>query len=134
MGLLTKVGPYGLIAWLLWYVITKLFPRILDRFHTMLREERTKIDELSKRMDARDKGHEDRFNLIMQALNQNVMAVKFLVAKLTNVDFNASDMGDLVCPHDGKACADQKKQEAHKELVSGANKRGGPATTATLGP
>jgi hypothetical protein len=67
-------------------------------------------------------------------MDQNVMAVRILVAKLSGDKLNRADMGELVCPYNGRPCVGENRQAEHREASHGTDDGGVEAAAKNMGP
>lgn len=126
LEVLKTVGPWGLIGLGAWYLLTKMIPKMLTQFREELAQERKTISAL-------DQHTTENLRQILFALNQNVMAMRYLIATVTKADYKHTDMQTLLCPHDGRPCTDGQRVKEYKEELHGADTGGIPAPAANLG-
>lgn len=125
--LLGEIGPYGFIAFLLWYTLQRHVPKVVSEFTVQLREERSKIDDLRR-------GWTSHVGRIMEALQEQTAVLRYMLAKMTSVQIANQTMEELICPHDGLPCQDHARRLRYKEERDRGGLRPGTNEEATLDP
>ena len=117
--LVGQFGPWGFIGFLLWWMMYKSQPKLVESFREELRQERESFVRLEARMN-------DWFLKIVNGLDGNLAALRFLIARFTAVNYPDMDMKEPLCPIDGKPCLDRKRMEG---ACHGTERGGGKPPT-----
>lgn len=111
LKIVTEAGPWGFIAWLLWWTMQRSLPKIVEQFREDYKQERTRIDSLDADLK---KGVVE----IIRALDHNLTAIRVLMTRLTGADFDPAT-GKPVCPRDGLLCSDPQRHEKQENNNGG---------------